>query len=85
MYTNARHRSQEGSPSWKIAEVLSNSEYTNKTDIWSLGVITYFLLYDKYPFLPSREDGPGLIGLTKAATHRKPVFDVAVPVSKAGI
>lgn len=38
MYTNARHRSQVGSPYWMSPEVLRNSEYTNKTDIWSLGV-----------------------------------------------
>ena len=74
-----------GTPLTMAPEVLKREKYNEKCDIWSLGVITYFLLYDKYPFLPSREDGPGLIGLTKAATHRKPVFDVAVPVSKAGI
>ena len=38
MYTNAGHRSQVGSPYWMSPEVMKHNEYTNKTDIWSLGV-----------------------------------------------
>lgn len=38
MYTNAGHKSQVGSPYWMSPEVMKHSEYTNKTDIWSLGV-----------------------------------------------
>lgn len=74
-----------GTPLTMAPEVLKREKYNEKCDIWSLGVITYFLLYDKYPFLPNREDGPGFIGLTKAVTNRKPVFDMGVPVSKDGI
>lgn len=38
MYTNAGHKSQVGSPYWMSPEVMKHNEYTNKTDIWSLGV-----------------------------------------------
>jgi serine/threonine protein kinase len=38
MYTNAAHRSQVGSPYWMSPEIMRHSEYTFKTDIWSLGV-----------------------------------------------
>ena len=32
-------------------EILkSNTEYTNKTDLWSLGVVFYRILYGDYPF-----------------------------------
>lgn len=38
LHTNAGHWSQVGSPYWMSPEVLGRSEYTNKTDVWSLGV-----------------------------------------------
>ena len=38
MYTNAGHKSQVGSPYWMSPEIMKQSLYTNKTDIWSLGV-----------------------------------------------
>jgi serine/threonine protein kinase len=39
-------------------QIVFKEEYTSKCDIYSLGVILYWMIYDKNPFekVPSRED-----------------------------
>ena len=49
-----------------------------------MGVITYYLLYNVYPYLPGKGDGTGLIGLTNAVTNKIHKFDPSVQVSEAG-
>lgn len=39
-----------GSPLFMAPEVLAQESYTEKVDIWSIGVIAYNLLTGKYPF-----------------------------------
>lgn len=39
-----------GSPLYMAPELVSNKPYTEKVDVWSLGVITYQLLSGKTPF-----------------------------------
>lgn len=65
-------------------EVLKREKYNEKCDVWSLGVITYYLLYNVYPFMPGKGDGSGLIGLANAVTNRAHKFDQSVQVSEAG-
>ena len=39
-----------GTPIYMSPQVLSQKNYTNKTDVWSLGVMYYELLFKKLPF-----------------------------------
>lgn len=48
-------------------------------------MITYFLLYNKYPYFPTRSDGPGLEGITNCVLHKPLLFDRNVQVSDQGI
>lgn len=40
-----------GTPLAMAPEVLNGQEYTNKADLWSVGVIIYYLVFKKYPFM----------------------------------
>lgn len=37
-------------------EVLEGDNYTNKADIWSLGVVYYQMLFGDYPYNAPNED-----------------------------
>lgn len=39
-------------------QIVFKEEYTSKCDIYSLGVILYWMIYDRYPFdkVPTRLD-----------------------------
>lgn len=39
-----------GSPAYAPPEMILRKEYTDKVDIWSLGVLLYFVTSGKYPF-----------------------------------
>lgn len=42
-----------GSPSYVSPEMITNSDYNGKTDIWSIGILLYFMLAGFYPFVSS--------------------------------
>lgn len=39
-----------GTPIYMSPQVLNQKQYTSKTDVWSLGVMYYELLFGKLPF-----------------------------------
>ena len=41
---------QIGTPYYLSPEMVNGANYNKKTDVWSLGVILYELIYKKYPF-----------------------------------
>ena len=40
-----------GTPLYMSPQLLNKEKYTNKSDIWSLGVIFYEILYGKTPWV----------------------------------
>jgi serine/threonine protein kinase len=40
-----------GSPLFIAPEIINKERYGSKCDVWSLGVITYFLCSNTYPFM----------------------------------
>lgn len=39
-----------GSPLYMAPEIIKGEMYTNKSDLWSLGIILYQLLFNRYPY-----------------------------------
>lgn len=45
-----------GTPIYMSPQVLAQKNYTDKTDIWSLGILFYELLFAKLPYYGSNEE-----------------------------
>lgn len=58
-------KSYAGTPLIMAPEIFENGKYTNKCDIWSLGIVFYQLLYGIVPFHPKRGGLEDLIQLLK--------------------
>ena len=48
--SDTKHYDMAGSPQYAAPEMLSGQGYNEKADIWSCGVIFYFLLTNSFPF-----------------------------------
>jgi serine/threonine protein kinase len=44
------HETICGSPMYMSPEIMNNNRYNNQTDLWSIGLILYEMLYAKHPF-----------------------------------
>jgi len=64
-----------GTPWFTGPEMLSNRGYNEKVDIWSLGVVTYLLLFGSFPYMPKEHTAADM---HKAiAEGSPPVFEAA--------
>lgn len=45
-----------GTPIYMSPQVLKQKQYTAKTDVWSMGVIFYELLFGRLPYNGTNED-----------------------------
>ncbi len=46
-----------GTPLYMSPQLLQQNTYTSKSDIWSLGVIFYEMLYNKTPWIAGSPQG----------------------------
>ena len=44
------HETMCGSPLYMAPEIMNNNMYNNQTDLWSIGMILYEMLYGTHPF-----------------------------------
>lgn len=52
-HTNDINNNFCGSPSYMAPEILNCLKYTDKSELWSLGIILYEMLFRKYPYTES--------------------------------
>lgn len=60
-------------------EIFEHGRYTNKCDIWSLGVVIYQMLFGHAPFMPNR--GGTIEDLAYLVKNKYVEFPKDVPVS----
>ena len=73
-----------GTPLSMAPEILKHEQYNERCDVWSLGVLTYMMLYNRPPYFPTKSDGVGIVGITNAVTLRNHKFEENVQVSLSG-
>eukprot|EP00971_Amphidinium_carterae_P171895 3408165-Amphidinium_carterae.1 len=62
-------KGEAGVPGFMSPEMLGTKHYDQKTDLWSLGVVAYVLLFGQFPYKsPDRT----VKGLKEAIRHGKP-------------
>jgi len=64
-----------GTPQYMSPQILSDLHYTEKTDIWSLGIILYEMLFGRVPWDASTKDVDSLVKYIRNSS--------AVPIPEA--
>ena len=52
----AKLQTKLGSPLFMAPELIDRKKYDERVDIWAIGVILYYMLCGKYPFIGDDED-----------------------------
>ncbi|CAD8204530.1 unnamed protein product [Paramecium pentaurelia] len=76
------NQSQIGTPFYAAPQVLIGDNYSNKCDVYSLGVIIYELVYQKIPSL--YYDRQNLFGATRKAKDQNILIDNLPPTLRGG-
>ena len=69
------HETRVGTPLYMSPELLAHEKYNSKSDIWSLGVMLFEMVYGVVPF-PGREEEDILGRIRKG--KRTPVTDIEI-------
>ena len=65
---------QIGTPQYASPEVFENKKYTVKSDIWSLGVVLYEVMYEYLPFENSKLDNLKKSIVAKDVSFKSEIF-----------
>ena len=57
---NSYHYSYVGTPECMAPEILNHDMYTNKIDIWSFGIMLYYMVFGKNPFITFYESSKSI-------------------------
>lgn len=64
-----------GTPTYLAPEIIQGTNYTEKVDIWCLGVIFYELLHGRPPFSTSLSGFKAMAHLSTLITSEQVTFD----------
>lgn len=78
-----------GSPLFMAPEIMNNNRYNNQTDLWSIGMILYVMLYGNHPFANCRSIqelkdtlSKTIIEIPPSSTKNKSVSDECIILLK---
>ncbi|CAD8105505.1 unnamed protein product [Paramecium primaurelia] len=76
------NQSQIGTPSYAAPQVLKGDNYSNKCDVYSLGIIIYELIYQKIP--SPYFDRQNIFGATRKTKDQNVLIDNLPPTLRGG-
>ena len=83
------HETMCGSPLYMAPEIMNNNMYNNQTDLWSIGMILYEMLYGNHPFqncrtIPELKDtvSKTIIDIPPLDTKNKDVSKLCISLLK---
>ena len=77
-----RLNGRAGTISFMAPEMVVKNNYTEKIDLWSIGVITYTMLYNRYPILYTNRNPPLSFNIHYPELKNKHVSDCSVDFMK---
>lgn len=66
-----------GTPPYMSPELLGSQGYDEKTDVWSLGVTVYVMLFGVFPYMPKERSGDAMKAIIRRG-HPAPSFKSVV-------